>query len=72
MHGEPRDRRCTGAATGSLFEETQLGEMEQQENSQLNLAQASNFTNTQETLISEDTVLDTIRQVEHEKFPETF
>ena len=72
VHGEPRDRRCPGAATGSLFEETQLGQMEQQETSQLILAQASNVTNTQETLISEDTVLDTIRQVEHEKFPETF
>ena len=72
-HGEPRNRRCPGAATGSLFEKTHSTDMEEQAHSQPNPAQASNFSDfSQETVISEETVLDTIRQVESEKFPDLF
>ena len=60
IHGEPRDRRCTGAITGSLLTNDTATGMEEQADSQLNLAQASTLNLSQETLISQETVLNTI------------
>ena len=73
VHGEPRDRQCLTRATGSLFDNTQTADMEEQGNSQPTpaQAQASSFSQlSQQTLISEDTVLETIRQVDSEVLPD--